>query len=55
MTKNETDFESWFDMLQTALSEAGVSFHDADAVRDDYEAGKDLYDVSAEIQAEYED
>ena len=53
MTRNDTDFERWFDMLQTALSDDGINFRDADSVREDYDGGKDLYDVADEIKAEY--
>lgn len=54
MNRNDIDFESWFDMLQTALSDDGINFRDADSVRDDYDEGKDLYDVADAIKAEYD-
>lgn len=54
MNRIDIDFESWFDMLAEALEEVGVNFRDADSVRDDYDAGKDVYDVVDEIRAEYE-
>lgn len=56
MTKTEFNFETWFDCLAMAvLDKCGVNFRDADSVRDDYEAGKNLSDVADEIAAEYGD
>lgn len=55
MNRNDIDFESWFDMLQTTLSDDGITFLDADSVRDDYYNDKDVYDVADEIKAEYAD
>lgn len=54
MTKSEADFESWFDLLRMHLGEAGIQFSNADSVRGDYEAGRDLFDVVAEIRRAYE-
>lgn len=54
MNRNDIDFESWFDMIQLMLADDGINFRDADSVRDDYDNGKDLYDVADEIKAEYE-
>ncbi len=53
MTKNETGFESWFDYMKNYLAESGIDFRDEDAVREDYESGKDFYDVADEIKLEY--
>lgn len=54
MTRNDLDFETWFDLLRDMLAEDGIHFRDADAAREDYDDGKDLYDVIDEIRAEYE-
>lgn len=54
MNKSDTDFETWFDTLKiNVLERSGVEFRDADAVRGDYEDGKNVYDVIDEIVAEY--
>ena len=55
MTKAEFDFDTWFGVLQiNVLDKAGVDFKDEDSVRDDYNNGRDVYDVIDEIAAEYE-
>ena len=54
MTNETHSFEDWFDLLQMQLSDRGVSFMDAGAVRADYDNGRDLHDVVDEIAAEYE-
>ena len=54
MTHTDTDFETWFDLLSMHLADAGIQFNDADAVRSDYEAGRDLFEVVDEIRREYE-
>lgn len=54
MTKTDFDFETWFEVLQqTVLDRCGVEFGDEDSVRDDYEDGKDVYDVIDSVVAEY--
>lgn len=54
MTKNEFDFETWFDCLSMmVLDETGVEFRDEKSVRDDYERGRNLADVAREIADEY--
>jgi hypothetical protein len=54
MTQDDTDFETWFSVLQTnVLDNTGVEFNDEDAVRGDFEAGRSVYDVIDEITAEY--
>ena len=54
MTKNEFDFETWFDSLAAmVLDDCGVDFCDQESVRGDYEAGKNCADVADEIIAEY--
>lgn len=54
MTKNEVDFESWFDTLRLDVGErTGVNFTDQDSVRDDYEQGRDVHEVADEIVDEY--
>jgi hypothetical protein len=56
MTKNEFDFETWFDsMAAMVLDKCGVEFRDEDAVRSDYESRKNCADVADEIAAEYGD
>lgn len=55
MTNDDTDFETWFGVLNVqVLDRAGVDFQDEDAVRGDYEQGRDVYDVIDEIVAEYD-
>lgn len=55
MTKNEIEFDDWFDNVALhVLDRTGFEFRDADSVRGDYEAGRDAYDVIDEIVAEYE-
>jgi hypothetical protein len=54
MDNNETDFGTWFGVLQTnVLDRTGVEFKDEDAVREDYDQGRSVYDVIDEIVAEY--
>lgn len=54
MTKNEFDFDTWFDSLaMMVLDETGVEFRDEESVRDDYEKGRNLADVAREIADEY--
>lgn len=56
MTKNEFDFETWFDNLSMMVLDAtGIEFRDEESVRDDYEKGRNLADVANEIAAEYAD
>jgi len=56
MTKTDFDFETWFDNLSMmVLDKTGVEFRDAESVRADYYAGKNLADVADEIAAEYSD
>ena len=55
MTKAEFDFDTWFGVLQcNVLDKVGVDFKDEDSVRDDYNNGRDVYDVIEVIAAEYE-
>ena len=54
MTKQDFDFETWFDVLQTnVLDRTGANFRDRDSVREDYDQGACVYDVIDEICAEY--
>lgn len=54
MTKAELDFETWFDnLVMMVLDETGCEFRDAESVRADYDAGKNLADVAKDIAAEY--
>lgn len=56
MTKDDFDFDTWFDTLKiNVLDRAGVEFQDEDSVREDYNNGRDVYDVIDDIVAEYED
>lgn len=52
----ELKFEDWFDNITLlVLDETGFEFKDKESVRADYDAGRDLHDVAAEIAAEYKD
>lgn len=54
MQKKDVDFDTWFDTLNiTVLERAGVDFKDEDSVRDDYDSGRNVFDVIDEIVAEY--
>lgn len=54
MNKTSHDFETWFETLQTLVSErTHTRFSDADSVRSDYEDGRDVFDVIDEICKEY--
>jgi hypothetical protein len=54
MKKPEFDFDTWFGVLQAnVLDRSEVNYQDEDSVRDDYENGRDVYDVIDEIVAEY--
>src|SRR5690606_1898140 len=56
MQKKDVDFDTWFDTLNiTVLERAGVDFKDEDSVRDDYDSGRNVFDVIDEIVAEYGD
>ncbi len=57
MTKDDFDFDTWFDTLKIhVFDRAGVEFQDEDSVREDYNNGRDVYDVIDDIvAAEYED
>lgn len=54
MTKDDCDFNTWFDCLRVYLSdEQGLEYRDPAAVLGDYQNGRDLYDVGDEIADEY--
>lgn len=54
MTKDEFDFETWFENLALHVSDStGVDFTDMESVREDYENGRDMFNVVDEIVAEY--
>ncbi len=54
MDKETFDFDTWFETLAIhVLERAGVEFRDEDAVRADYDNGRDVFDVIDEIVAEY--
>lgn len=54
MDSCETDFDEWFETLIMLLSDEGISFSDRAAVREDYDKGRDVFDVCDEIRVEYE-
>lgn len=53
MDNTDTSFETWFDCLCMNLLDAGIDFKDRDAVREDYNDGKNMFDVADEIKQEY--
>ena len=54
MTQTEVDFETWFSCLtMQVLDGTGVTFQDEDSVRGDYDNGRDVNEVAAEIIEEY--
>lgn len=53
MNHKNVDFEEWFEQLVDLLSDEGISFSDQDAVRQDYDQGKSLFDVVDDIKREY--
>ena len=54
MNNTDSSFESWFDILKVNVRErTGVEFRDRASVRDDYDQGRDVYEVVDEIVAEY--
>jgi len=56
MTKDDTDFVTWFGVLQVnVLDQTGVDFKDEDSVKGDYDDGAEVYDVIDSIVAEYAD
>ena len=56
MTKSDSTFDDWFANLQLlALDQTGADYRDVDTVREDYEAGRNVFDVTDEIAAEYQD
>lgn len=49
-----TGFETWFHHLRReVMKRTGVGFQDEDAVRFDYEEGKDVQEVIDDIVKEY--
>lgn len=56
MTNADFDFDTWFGVLQThVLDKTGVDFKDEDSVRQDFDTGRDVFDVIDEIVAEYQE
>lgn len=54
MNKRDAEFDDWYSVLQMhVLDNTGIEFRDEEAVREDYDAGKDVFDVIDEITAEY--
>lgn len=54
MTKQDVDFDTYFETLQNHLADEGISFNDEDLIRQDYEGGRSVFDVIDEIKAEYQ-
>jgi hypothetical protein len=55
MTNDDYTFSEWFDILKiNVLEKTGVNFTDEESVIDDYEQGRDVYDVIDEIVEEYD-
>ena len=49
-------FDDWFDTLSMhVLDRTGVEFKDKDSVREDYDEGRDVFDVVDDIVAEYDE
>ncbi|UCR75525.1 hypothetical protein PP742_gp41 [Alcaligenes phage vB_Af_QDWS595] len=46
-------FDTWFSTLQNALLDEGIDFSDEDSVREDFEKGKNVFEVVDEIKEEY--
>lgn len=56
MTKQDFDFDTWFDSLAAfVLDKCGIEFRDRDSVREDYDKGRNCADVADEIADEYAD
>jgi hypothetical protein len=56
MHKNELDFETWFsNVAEMVADQSDARFSDKDAVRKDYENGRNCADVAKEIADEYSD
>ena len=54
MNKRNADFDTWFSTLSIlVLERTGVDFNDEDSVKQDYEDGKDMFDVVDSIAEEY--
>jgi hypothetical protein len=53
MAHKDMEFEEWFEQLVDLLSDEGISFSDPDAVRQDFDKGKSLFDVVDDIKREY--
>lgn len=54
MTSSDTDFDTWFETLQShVLDQTGVQFNDSDSVKADYDQGRNVFDVIDEIVDEY--
>jgi len=53
MDNTDTDFGTWFSCLQVNLLDAGINFKDENSVREDFNAGKNMYDVCDKIIDEY--
>lgn len=56
MTNRDTDFETWFETLEMHVADRTGKWNlDQDTFREDYDAGKDVWDVIDETAAEYGD
>lgn len=56
MTKSDVDFETYFENLQMHVADrTGAHFSDEAAILEDYDAGRNVFDVIDEVCAEYDD
>ena len=55
MTKDDVDFDVWFDEVELQLLDDDIQFHDKDSVYDDYMNGMSVEDVVDNIIKEYSD
>lgn len=53
MSKDSLNFDDWFESLVDILAIDSISFRDRDAVEDDYNSGRSVFEVAEEIKAEY--
>ena len=56
MTKDDTDFDTWFDIVQMRVGElTGIQFMDRASVREDFDDGLDCFTVAESIADEFTD
>lgn len=53
MTKNDFDFDTWFETVSNMLAEHGIDFTDKDSVRADYDAGKNCATMVDELADQF--